>query len=82
MDRQQEETKWLPPVVSSTNVCLLMCDHMVQILSVHIVGKIDLRSEHAQHKGRSHILALEDVVSEDDCLADFAAQTPIADHGI
>ena len=28
--------------------------------------KIDLRSEHAQHKGRSHILALEDVVSEDD----------------
>lgn len=82
MDRQQEETKRLPPMVSAANVCLLMCDYMAQILPVHIVGKIYPRSEQAQHKRRGHILALEDVVPEDNCLADFTAQTPIADYSI
>ena len=82
MDRQQKESERLPPVVSSANVGLLMGNHMTQILPIHIVRQIDLRFDNAQHEWRCDILTLVDVIPEDDCFANFAAQTPIADGSV
>ena len=43
MDRQQEKTKGLPPMVFPTDVRLFMGNDMFQILTVYAEGKIDSR---------------------------------------
>src|SRR5699024_2680780 len=82
MDCQQEETKGLPPMIFTTDVRLFVGNNVFQILTVHVEREIDSRLDNAQDKGRCDILALENVVPEDDSFTDLAPQTPIANGGI
>ena len=43
MDRQQEKTKGLPPMIFTTNMRLFMGNNMLQILTVHVEREIDSR---------------------------------------
>ncbi len=62
MNRQQEKTKGLPQMVFTANVCLLMGNNVLQILTVHVEREIDSRFDNAQDKRRTYILTLENVV--------------------
>ena len=82
MDRQQEETKGLPPMVFTSNVRLLMGNNVFQILFVHAERKIDSRIDNAKHKRRAYILALENIVLIANGSINFSIQTLIADNSI
>ena len=82
MDRQQEKTNGLPPMVFTTNVCLLVGNNVFQILTVYFEREIDSWFNDAKHKRRAYILTLENVVFVANSSINFAVQTPIADSRI
>ena len=62
MNRQQEKTKRLPPMVFAANVRLFVGNNVLQILTIHVEREIDSRFDNAQDKRRTYILTLENVV--------------------
>ena len=61
MNRQQEKTKRLPPMVFAANVRLFVGNNVLQILTIHVEREIDSRFDNAQDKRRTYILTLENV---------------------
>ena len=78
MDRQQQKAERLPPVIPAPDVRLLMRDHIIQLVAVHVIREIDFWPDEPQHERRADIFALIDVVAQDHRFADLAAQAPVA----
>ena len=82
MDRQQEKSQGLPPMVFTANVRLFMGNNVFQILTIHFEWQIDSRVDNAQHERRVYILALENVVLVANGSINFSIQALIADNSI
>ena len=82
MDRQQQKAERLPPVISAPDVRLLMRDHIIQLVAVHVIREIDFGLDDPQHERRADIFALIDILPQDHRSADLAPQTPVAHSGI
>lgn len=82
MDRQQQKTERLPPVIPAADMRLLVGDYIRQSAAVHGIRKIDFWLDDPQYERRAGIFALIDIIPQNHGFADSAAQTPIAYGGI
>ena len=64
VDRQQQKSQGLPPVVAAAQMCLLVGDDILCLPLVHVVGKVDVGTEEAKDKGGVHRLTSPNVVAE------------------
>ena len=82
VDRQQQKTERLPPVIPAADMRLLVGDYIRQSAAVHGIRKIDFWLDDPQYERRAGIFALIDIIPQNHGFADSAAQTPIAYGGI
>ena len=82
MNSQCQESQGLNNMIEPTDVVLLMKDDIFLLLLTQIIGKIDLRLDKANYKGRFDIVSYPDIIPKGDCNPDHSSNLQVGNTAV